>query len=113
MHGAMYWPTLDAASAYWSLPLSEEDKEKTAFSITRGKYEFNVTPYGLSNAGASYQRMIDMCLAGLPANRVLAYMDDVVVFSPNFEEHVKDLDTVFGRLRERLRHSVWTPTRKT
>ena len=100
MHGAMYWSTLDAASAYWSLPLSEEDKEKTAFSITRGKYEFNVTPYGLSNAGAFYQRMIDMCLAGLPANRVLAYMDDVVVFSPNFEEHVKDLDTVFGRLRE-------------
>ena len=100
MHGAMYWSTLDAASAYWSLPLSEEDKEKTAFSITRGKYEFNVTPYGLSNAGASYQRMIDMCLAALPANRVLAYMDDVVVFSPNFEEHVKYLDTVFGCLRE-------------
>ena len=59
MHGSIYWSTLDAASAYWSIPLREEDKGKTAFNASRGKYEFNVTPYGLSNAGASYQRMID------------------------------------------------------
>ena len=54
--GSIYWTTLDAPSAYWSMPLSEDNKEKTAF----------VTPYGLSNAGASYQRMMDICLSGLP-----------------------------------------------
>ena len=64
MHGAKFWSTLDAASAYWSIPLAEEDKAKTAFSVPRGKFEFNVTPYGLSNAGASYQRMIDIALSG-------------------------------------------------
>ena len=48
MAGARYWTTLDAASAYWSIPLAESDKEKTAFSVPHGKYEFNVTPYGLS-----------------------------------------------------------------
>ena len=57
MDGTIYWSTLDAASAYWSLPLTETDKEKTAFAIPRGKFEFNVTPFGLCNAGASYQRM--------------------------------------------------------
>ncbi len=46
MNGAIFWSTLDAASAYWSMPLAETDKEKTAFSIPRGKFEFNVTPFG-------------------------------------------------------------------
>ena len=63
MGGSMYWTTLDAASAYWSVPLNEADKEKTAFSVPRGKFEFNVTPYGLCNADASYQRMIYIVLS--------------------------------------------------
>ena len=98
MQGAKYWTTLDAASAYWSIPLAEEDKEKTAFSVPRGKFEFNVTPYGLTNAGASYQRMIDICLSGLPPDRVLAYMDDIIIFSKTFAEHLSMLEKVFQRL---------------
>ena len=69
MQGAIYWTTLNAASAYWSMPLAEADKEKATFSVLREKFEFNVTPYGLCNAGASYQRMIDINLAGLPSDR--------------------------------------------
>ena len=99
MHGSRYWSTLDAASAYWSMPLVEKDKEKTAFSVRGGKFEFNVTPYGLSNAGASYQRMIDICLAGLPPDRVLAYLDDIVIFSATFDQHISDLRNVFEKLR--------------
>ena len=83
--GAQFWTTLDAASAYWSMPVAEEDKEKTAFSVPRGKFEFNVTPFGLCNAGASYQRMMDITLSGLPSDRVLAYMNDVVIFNGNFQ----------------------------
>ena len=60
MEGAKFWTTLDAALAYWSMPVAEEDKEKTAFSVRRGKFDFNVTPFGLCNAGASYQRMMDI-----------------------------------------------------
>ena len=78
--------------------LSEDDKEKTAFSVPRGKYEFNVTPYGLCNAGASYQRMIDICLSGLPSHRILAYMEDIVIFSKDFNQHLNDLRSVFDRL---------------
>ena len=99
MHGARFWTTLDAASAYWSMPLAEHDKEKTAFSVPRGKYEFNVTPYGLCNAGASYQRMMDITLSGLPSDRILAYMDDIIIYSNNIDEHVNDLQNVFERLR--------------
>ena len=99
MHGAKYWSTLDAASAYWSMPLNETDKEKTAFSMPRGKFEFNVTPFGLCNAGASYQRLMDITLSGLSSSRILAYMDDIVVFSRSFPEHLYDLTEIFQRLQ--------------
>lgn len=99
MSGAVYWSTLDAASAYWSIPLAEHDRGKTAFSVQRGKFELNVTPYGLCNAGATYQRMIDIALSGLPDDRILAYMDDMVVFSKSFSEYLQDLQQIFRRLR--------------
>ena len=99
MAGSKYWSTLDAASAYWSIPLSEADKEKTAFAVPRGKFEFNVMPFGLSNSGASYQRMMDMCLSGLSTDKVLSYMDDIVIFSDTFHEHMRDLKAVFNCLR--------------
>ena len=100
MHGAKYWTTLDAASAYWSVPLTESSKEKNAFSVPHGKFEFEVTPYGLCNAGRSYQRMIDMCLSDLPKDRILAYIDDIVIFSRTFDDHLTDLESVFIKLRE-------------
>ena len=59
MGGSVFWTKLDAASAYWSMPLGENLKEKMAFSVPHGKFEFNVTPYGLCNAGPSYLCMID------------------------------------------------------
>ena len=100
MQGAQFWSKLDAASAYWSVNLKEEDKEKTSFSVRNGKWEFNVMPFGFCNAGATYQRLMDLSLAGLPNSRVLAYMDDVVIFSYTFAEHMKSLREVFDRFRE-------------
>lgn len=99
MEGSTYFTTLDCASAYWSIPLKEEDKEKTAFSGPRGKYEFNVTPYGLCNAGASYQRMMDISLSGLSMFKILTYLDDIVIFSRSLEEHEKQLEMLLERLR--------------
>ena len=98
MHSGKNWTTLDAASVYWSIPPSEADKEKTAFSAPPGKFEFNVTSYGLCNAGVSYQRMIGINLAGLPFDRILAYMDDIVIFSKTFSEYLASLEQVFLRL---------------
>ena len=82
------------------MPLNKSDKEKTAFSVPRGKYEFNVTLFGLCNAGASSQRMTDMSLSGLGSDRILAYMDDIVGFSKTFEDHIVNIEQLFARLRE-------------
>ena len=100
MEGSVYFTTLDCASAYWSIPLAEDDKEKTAFSGPRGKFEFNVTPFGLCNAGASYQRMIDLSLSGLSVLKILAYLDDIVIFSQTIDEHCEQLRELFERLRQ-------------
>ena len=98
MQGAKFWTTLDAASAYWSMPLAEQDKEKTAFSVPRGKFEINLTQYGL------------WTLSGLPSDRVLAYMDDIVIYSSSFREHLENLELVFQRLKSSglsLKLSKW------
>ena len=100
MEDIVFWSTLDAASAYWSIPLNEADKEKTTFSVPCGKYGFNVTPFGLCNAGASYQRMVDIYLSGLPSNCVFAYIDDILICSKSMEEHLSSLKEVFLKLRE-------------
>ena len=81
------------------MPLAEVDKEKTAFSVLHGTFEVNFTPFGLCNAGASYQRLIDIPLSRLPSDHILAYMDDIVVFSRSFQEHLTDIKQVFNRLR--------------
>ena len=94
-----YWTKLDAAAAYWSVPLAELDKEKTASAVPKGKLEFNVMPYGLCNADATYQRMIDVTLAGLSPDRVLAYMDDIIIFNETFSDHIITIKAVFDRLR--------------
>ena len=99
MEGTNYWSTMDAASAYWAVNVKESDREKTAFSIPNGKYEFKVMPFGLCNAGATYQRLIDICLSGLPSDRIIAYLDDIVIFSKTYEEHLSDIEKVFARLR--------------
>ena len=93
-----YWATLDAASAYWAMPIEEKDKEKTAFSVKRGKFEFNVTSFGLCNAGPSYQRLMDLTLSGLPPDRLLGYMDDVIVFTKTFEQHMTCLRMLLDKL---------------
>ena len=100
MHASVFWSSLDAASAYWAMPIREVDREKTAFSASRGKFEFNVTSYGLCNAGASCQRLMDLTLSGLPPDRILAYMDDVATFTRTFDDHIVQLDALFARLRK-------------
>ena len=100
MEGTKFWTTLDAASAYWAVKLKEEEREKTAFSVPNGKFEFNVMTFGLRNAGPTYQRMIDICLSGLPADRLAAYLDDIVIFSKTWEEHKSMVSRVLERFEK-------------
>ena len=59
LHASFYFTSLDLVSAYWSIPMTEEDKEKTAFTLRSGKYEFNVMPFGLTNAVATFCALMD------------------------------------------------------
>ena len=100
LHGAQYFTTLDLKSGYWQVPIKEQDKEKTAFRTSSGQlYEFNQLPFGLCNAPATFSRLMDRTLAGLAWNVCLYYLDDIIVFSATWAEHLERLRAVFDRLR--------------
>eukprot|EP00118_Oscarella_pearsei_P017903 m.180288 g.180288 ORF g.180288 m.180288 type:complete len:1472 (+) comp39243_c0_seq11:859-5274(+) len=98
--GNEYFSSLDMQSGYWQIPVTPEDVEKTAFITPVGLFEFLVMPFGLCNAPSSFQRAMDSLLAGLKWQRCLVYLDDVLVFSKDFQSHLTDLDLVFNRFRE-------------
>ena len=96
---AKYFSTMDLASGYWQVPLEEENREKTAFIKKRGLFEFLVLPISLVNSPPQFQRMMDIVLSGLQWENCLVYLDDVIVYSRTFEDHLKHLTVVFDRLR--------------
>ena len=100
LHGSQWFTTLDLLSGYWQVQVEDDDKEKTAFCTTEGLYQFKVMPFGLCNAPATFQRLMDLVLSGLQWSQCLVYLDDIVVLGRSFEEHIRDLDSVFKRLRE-------------
>ena len=94
-----YFSTLDLASGYWQIDLEENSKAKTAFIVQDGLFEFNVMPFGLHNAPATFQRAMQEVLRGLNWKFVLVYLDDIVLFSRNFKEHLSHLEQVLQRFR--------------
>ena len=86
--------------AFWSISIKEKDKEKTAFISQYGLWEWNSMPFGLSNAPATQQRFMDKILSGLQWQICINYIDDIVVFSKTFDEHLQSLEKVLERLRE-------------
>ena len=80
--------------------MEERDKEKTAFITHEGLYEFNVMPFGLCNAPATFQRLMHMVYGNLIFTKAPVYIDDTNVHSKTFEQHLEDLEEVFGRIRE-------------
>ena len=82
LHGAKWFSTLDLKSGYWQVPITEQDKAKTAFRTSSGQlFEFNQVPFGLCNAPATFSRLMDRVLAGLHWEMCQFYLDDIIVFS--------------------------------
>lgn len=96
---AKYLSSLDIKSAYWQVPIEESSKPLTAFICHKGLFQFRRMPFGLHNAPATWQRLIDRVLTDL-SPYVFVYLDDVVVVTQTFEEHVQILEEVFKRLQE-------------
>lgn len=95
---AQYLSSIDIKSAYWQVPVAEASKPLTAFICHRGLFQFRRMPFGLHNAPATWQRLIDRILGDL-APHVFIYLDDCVIISRTFEEHLRILEQVFNRLQ--------------
>jgi transposase InsO family protein len=94
LKGAKYFSSIDLYSGYWQVQVDEADREKTAFITSEGLYEFKVMPFGLCNAPATFERMMDNLLRHLKWTMCLCYLDDIIVFSETFDDHLSRLTTV-------------------
>ena len=100
LRGAKYFTTLDMQSGYHQVAMHPNSKEKTAFISHAGLYHFHVLSFGLTNAPPQFQRLMSRVLLGLEWKICLVYIDDVIVFSSTFEEHIHRLRLVFDRFRQ-------------
>ena len=98
LRGAKIFTTLDLRSGYYHINLDEESKAKTAFLTPFRKYEFNSIPFGLAQAPAYFQQLISMVLQDC-RDFVMAYLDDIIIFSRTLEEHLKHIEIIFQKLK--------------
>lgn len=102
LRDSRYLSSIDLRKAFWQIPLEASSCEKTAFTVpNKGLFEFVVMPFGLSNSPQTLQRTMERILGpDLLNNQVFVYLDDVIIASPTFEEHIKSLNYVRERLAD-------------
>ena len=101
MVGARFFSTMDLKSGFWQVKMAKDSQQYTTFMVgSMGVYEFLRMLYGLCNAPATLQRLMQNCLGELNLTYALIYLDDVIVFSWTKEEHLHQLQVVFGRFLE-------------
>lgn len=95
LSGASWFSTQNLRTGYWQVGLDPKDKPKTAFITRKGLLQFRVLPFGLCNAPATFERLIETVLAGLQWDICLIYIDDVIVYGKTFEEALENLKRVY------------------
>lgn len=100
LSGAKVYSKLDLTNAYHRIPIHPDDVWKTAFRTRYGHFEYKVMPFGLTNAPATFQAWMNKALAGYLDEFAIAYLDDILIYSNNWEEHRKHLEKVLKRLRQ-------------
>lgn len=98
---AKYFSVFDLASGFHQIKMNKDHAHKTAFSTPHGHYEFTRMPFGLKNAPATFQRLMDQVLSGLQGTELFVYLDDIVLYSSSLREH----EIKFKTLADRLRHA--------
>ena len=97
--GKRWFSTLDLASGYWQVSLSPDARCKTSFATHSGLFQFKVMPFGLCNAPATFERLMDRVLQGLRWSRCLVYWDDIFSFGTTFDDALDNLTLIFESLR--------------
>jgi hypothetical protein len=100
LHGSRYFTTLDCQSGFWQVPIREEHRERTGFTVHSGHYEFKRLPFGLSSSPSNFQRLMDIVLRNLIGTHCRIFIDDLIVFSNTAEKHAQRLEDVLRRLDE-------------
>ena len=92
--GSRWFSTLDLKSGYWQVEVHPNDREKTAFSVGSGLWQFTVMPFGLFNAPATFERLMESILRALHWKTCVVYLDDVIVLGRSFEEQYSNLKEI-------------------
>lgn len=95
IHGASVFSSLDLKSGYWQLDMDHDSILKTAFVTSSGLYEFQRLPFTLKNAAASFQRLMEYVFRDLKGKCCMVYIDDVVIYSKDEQEHLQHIQQVF------------------
>lgn len=98
--GSYFYTSLDLNSGYWQVPVADESKEYTSFRCRSGQYQFTRMPFGLVNAGATFQRLMNNVIRPLDSLEILVYLDDVVIFSKEWSSHVEQLRRLLQAFRK-------------
>ena len=98
--GSRYFSTLDLRSGYWQVLLDDKAKALTAFISHRGHFQYKRMPFGLKNAPAVFQRLMNQVLEPYIGKICFVYLDDIVVFSRTEEEHMEHLRLIFAALEQ-------------
>ncbi|KAG1956839.1 retrotransposable element [Pimephales promelas] len=95
---AKYFTKLDLRNAYNLIRIREGDEWKTVFSTTTGHYEYNVMPFGLANSPSVFQSFVNEIFRDMLNQNLIVYIDDILIYSETFEDHVRDVRAVLQRL---------------
>lgn len=100
LSGSSWFSKLDANSAYWQVKISAPDRKKTAFLTKYGLFEHVRMGFGLTNAPATFSRVVNLILRGLTWKTGLAFLDDILVLGNSFEDHLQNLSEALERFRQ-------------
>lgn len=100
IQNAKYFTSMDLRSGFWQIELDPSSRDKTAFISHAGLFRFRVMPFGLTNAPATFQRLMDLVLGGLKWSCALVYLDDIIVYSSSFTDHLSHLALVLDKIQQ-------------